>query len=122
MTHDEKLAERIRRALTGDLEIAEKTMFGGLAFLSRGKMFCGIVEDDLMVRVGPDAYAQALRQPHARPMDFTGKPMKGYVFVGPKGVARQPSVTKWVRRGVDFVSSLPTASAGRSSRRKAKRG
>jgi len=62
-------------------------MFGGLAFLLDGKMFCGVIKDNLMARVGPDDYEQAIREPHARPMDFTGRPLTGFVYVGPKGHA-----------------------------------
>jgi len=63
-------------------------MFGGLAFLLDGRMFCGIVKNDLMVRVGPEKYEKALGMAHARPMNFTGRPMTGYVFVGPAGYSR----------------------------------
>lgn len=106
MAYDEKLADRIRTALRGRPSVAEKRMFGGLAFLLDGKMFCGIVGTDLMVRVGPDAHQAALRKPHARPMDFTGRPMKGYVFVAAAGVKSKPQVARWVEAGRDFVSHL----------------
>ena len=86
MAYDEKLADRIRQAVGPRADVAEKKMFGGIAFLLDGKMFCGIVKDDLMVRVGPERYEAALAEAHVRPMDFTGRPMKGSVFVGPKGV------------------------------------
>jgi len=86
--------------------VTEKPMFGGLSFLLDGKIFCGIVRDDLMVRVGPDGYEESLQRPHARPMDFTGRPMKGYVYVGPAGRRTQRMVDAWVARAVTFVATL----------------
>jgi hypothetical protein len=106
MAYDERLAERIRRALGQPAGSTEKKMFGGLAFLLGGKMCCGIVMDNLVVRVGPERYEQALGRPHVRPMDFTGRPMNGYVFVAPAGCSSQKAVTVWVKRGSRFVSSL----------------
>jgi len=81
-------------------------MFGGLAFLQRGKMFCGIVKDELMVRVGPERYEESLREAHVRPMDFTGRPMKGYVFVESAGCRTNKEVRTWVKRGANFVEAL----------------
>jgi len=106
MPYDEQLAERIRRAVDQRAGITEKKMFGGLTFLLGGKMFCGIVKDDLMVRVGQEAYEESLGRPHVRPMDFSGRPMKGYVFVGPAGCRTQRQVVTWVERGARFVASL----------------
>ncbi len=105
MAYDEPLAERIRRALCPRAGITERKMFGGLAFLLGGKMFCGIVKDDLMVRVGPERYEEALGRPHVRPMDFTGRPMNGYVFVAPAGCSTEKAVRAWVESGAEFVSS-----------------
>jgi len=82
-------------------------MFGGLAFMVNGHMCCGIVREDLVVRVGADTHEQALSQPHARAMDFTGRPMKGFVYVGPAGYRTTTSLRKWVRSGIRFVLSLP---------------
>ena len=106
MAYDEDLAERIRDALSGQKDITEKKMFGGLAFLLRGKMFCGIVKEDLMVRVGSERYDEALRKAHVRPMDFTGRPMSGYVFVGPAGCRTDAAVTAWVEWGAEFAAKL----------------
>ena len=86
MSYDETLAERIRKALEHRRDVTEKKMFGGLAFLLEGSMFCGIVKDELMVRVGTARYEEALTEPHVRPMDFTGRPARGYVFVAPPGL------------------------------------
>jgi TfoX/Sxy family transcriptional regulator of competence genes len=106
--YDEKLAGRIREALRGQRNVVEKRMFGGLAFMVRGHMCVGIAGNDLMVRVGPEAYAKAIREPHARPMDFTGRPLTGFVYVGPSGHARRQSLAKWVKRALGFVRSLPS--------------
>jgi TfoX/Sxy family transcriptional regulator of competence genes len=108
MAYDEGLADRIRHALGSRPEVAEKKMFGGLAFLRRGKMFCGIVQDDLLVRVGPERYDAALAEAHVRPMDFTGRPMRGYVFVGRSGAKTDRAVKRWLDRAWAFVLTLDT--------------
>ncbi len=82
-------------------------MFGGIAFMLNGHMCCGVTRHDLMVRVGPDAYEDSLARPHARPMDFTGRPMKGMVYVGPGGCEDDDDLRAWVDRGVAFATSLP---------------
>jgi TfoX/Sxy family transcriptional regulator of competence genes len=107
MAYDEKLAARIRGVLDGRSGVTERKMFGGLAFLLDGKMFCGIARHDLMVRVGAERYEDALGQPHVRPMDFTGRPMKGYVFVGTRGLASDSALASWVERGIDAASQAP---------------
>lgn len=107
MAFDNTLAERIRKLLHKQRSVQEKKMFGGLAFMVNGHMCCGIIGNELMVRVGPEQHAEALKQPHARPMDFTGKPMKGMVYVGTKGVAQDAALRAWVARGLKFVESLP---------------
>ena len=106
MAYNEALARRIRSALAARDNITEKKMFGGLAFLLDGKMFCGIVKEDLMVRVGSDRYEEALAKPHARPMDFTGRPMSGYVFVDPAGCRTERAVAAWIEQGANFVVEL----------------
>ncbi len=107
MAYDEQLADRIRRAAGDELGVGEKKMFGGLCFLLHGNMAFGVVGDELMVRVGPDAWAEALRQPHAREMDFTGRSMKGFVYVGVDGLAEDADLQAWLDRGVAFAGSLP---------------
>ncbi|MGR8981779.1 MAG: TfoX/Sxy family protein [Gammaproteobacteria bacterium] len=111
MPYDEGLAERVREALGPQQDVSEKKMFGGLAFLSRGYMFVGIVGDNLMARVGPDDYEQALARAYVREMDFTGKPMKGYVFVASPGLEDDSELYDWVRRCHRFVQSLPPKNA-----------
>lgn len=107
MSYDEGLAQRLREALQSHRGITEKKMFGGLAFMSRGYMFVGIIGDMLMARTGPEYYQQALSRPHVRVMDFTGKPMKGYVFVDPPGFESDAALADWVERCHRFVRSLP---------------
>lgn len=107
MAHDEGLAERVRSVLEDRRDVTEKAMFGGLAFLSPKGMFVGISGHDLMARVGPEAHAACLLMPHVRPMDFTGKPMKGYVFVSPEGTSRDADLAAFVTRCLAFVDTLP---------------
>ncbi len=108
MAFDEKLAARVRRMLADRRDVTEKKMFGGIAFLVGGNLCCGVNGDELMVRVGPDAYEKALARPHARPMDFTGRPLTGFVYVGTKGFASGPALRAWVDRGLAFAASLPS--------------
>ncbi len=107
MAYDESLAERVRGVLAGEPGVSEKRMFGGLTFLLNGNMCCGLTGTDLMVRVGPDAHAEALARPHAREMDFTGKSLKGFVFVAPEGYAADEDLRTWVGLGREFAASLP---------------
>lgn len=107
MAFDEGLAQRIRRALAEEPGVSEKRMFGGIAFLINGNMAVGVVRDDLMVRVGPERYDRLLNEANAREMDFTGKPMKGFVFVSAPGVASKQDLTRWTGHGVAFARSLP---------------
>ena len=107
MAYDEGLAERLRDTLRGQKDIAEKKMFGGLAFMTRGYMFIGIGGDVLMARVWLQEYESALARPHVREMDFTGKPMKGYVYVDSQGVEEDNELSAWVRQCRQFVQTLP---------------
>jgi TfoX/Sxy family transcriptional regulator of competence genes len=106
MAYDEGLAYRLSDIYTAFQGVVEKKMFGGLAFMVNGHMSCGIVNDTLMARVGPDLYAGALDRPHARPMDFTGKPMKGFVYVDPEGFESEEELMSWVQLSLDFVLTL----------------
>ena len=106
MAYDEGLAQRLREALT-DQPVKEKKMFGGIAFMLQGNMCCGVNDDELMARVGPEAYEESLAQPHARPMDFTGRPLKGYIYVAPAGFEDDEELQAWVDRCVRFARSLP---------------
>ena len=107
MAYDETLAERVREVLADEPGSDEKKMFGGLCFLLNGNMCCGVVGDELMIRVGPDGYEDALAQPNAREMDFTGRSMKGMVYVDAGGIAEDDDLASWVGRGIDFAGNLP---------------
>jgi len=107
MAYDEALAERIRQALRGDPALTEKKMFGGIAFLHRGLMFVGVSGNKLMARVGKDGYRDCLARPHVREMDFTGRPMQGYVYVEAPGTATDAQLRSWLRRCRRFVDTLP---------------
>jgi TfoX/Sxy family transcriptional regulator of competence genes len=109
MAYDEQLGMRVRTFLKGQRAVVEKKMFGGLAYLSHGKMFAGILNSDLVVRVGPEANDAALKKPHTRPMDFTGRPMKGYIYVSPDGVKTAVQLRQWLVQGQKFVANLPPA-------------
>jgi hypothetical protein len=106
MSYDEKLAARIRSQLSGRRDVVEKKMFGGLCFMVGGAMCCGLTKTDFMVRVGPAQYEEALAQPHARPMDFTGRPLKGMVYVAPQGLRTDAALGRWLQRGLAFVSKV----------------
>jgi hypothetical protein len=108
MGFDEGLAERIRGFVVDDPDVSERNMFGGLCFLSSGNMCFGIVGSELMVRVGPERYIEALREPHAREMDFTGRSVRGMVYVDEVGISEDADLSAWLRRGLDFASSLPS--------------
>ena len=107
MAYDERLAERVRDLVKGAGGIEEKKMFGGLTFMVHGHMSCGVAKGELMVRVGPDLMEAALREPHTRPCDFTGRPMKNLVLVAAPGFASDAALTKLVGMAVEFVSTLP---------------
>jgi TfoX/Sxy family transcriptional regulator of competence genes len=107
MAYDEGLAERLRQVTEGMPDVTEKRMFGGLAMMREGHMFVGIVDERLMARIGADAAETALVEPHVAPMDFTGRPMKDYVFVHPDGTASDADLHRWVDSAAAFVASLP---------------
>jgi len=106
MPFDETLAERVRPLLRGGHSIKERRMFGGLAFMVNGHMCCGIVGNDFVVRTGPNQYEAALSHPHVRPMDFTGRTMRGFVYVNPPGYRSTRDLKTWVQRGLHFILSL----------------
>ncbi len=107
MPYSETLAQRIRSVLADQPGTWERKMFGGVAFMVNGNMCCGVIKDDMMVRVGPDRHEEALALPHARPMDFTHRPIKGMVYVDPVGVVADAALVEWVQRGLEFALSLP---------------
>jgi TfoX/Sxy family transcriptional regulator of competence genes len=107
MAYDEDLANRVREQLAREDAVTEQEMFGGIAFLLGGNMAVGVSRENLMVRVGADQGEVALEEPHTRPFDMTGRPMKAWVLVEPAGVGDDASLAAWVERGVAFARSLP---------------
>ncbi len=107
MTFNELTAVRIRETMKSTPGVSERNMFGGVSFMLEGNMCCGVIEDNLVVRVGPGAYEAALQEPHARPMDFTGRPLRGFVYVGRAGYEAPGALRGWIERGVAFVRTLP---------------
>ena len=108
MAYDEATATRVRSQLEGSPGYTEKKMFGGLTFMVRGHMCCGVIGDELMVGVGPEQNDEALSFPHARPLDFTGKPMNGFIYVARSGLSSDDNLADWVNRGLNFNSTLPS--------------
>ena len=102
MPFNEHLAERVRSALPHESSVEEKKMMGGLTFMVNGKMCVGIAKDDLMVRIAPAAYESALGKKGCREMDFTGKPMRGFVFVEPEGLGTEQELEYWLQLALEF--------------------
>lgn len=107
MAYDEGLAQRVREYLLERSNVYERKMFGGLCFMISGHMCCGIVGNKLMARVGPLSYEQLLKEEHAEEMNFTGKPMKGMLYVNPAGLQSDKNLQTWIERCLDFTLSLP---------------
>jgi TfoX/Sxy family transcriptional regulator of competence genes len=107
MAFDEGLAERIRGVLDARSDVDERKMFGGIAFLVAGNMACGVMRDDLMVRMEPEAAAALESDPGVRRFDMGGRPMKGWLLVAPEASADDGDLERWVRRGEEFAASLP---------------
>ena len=108
MAFDEKLAARIETIFDGNRGITKKEMFGGLCFLHFGNMLCGVDnKSQLMVRAGAEQYEKALAMKHASKMDFTGRPLKGMVYVAPEGIKTKRDLTKWLNMGLRFTETLP---------------
>jgi TfoX/Sxy family transcriptional regulator of competence genes len=108
MGYDEGLAARVRAAAGERPGITEKKMFGGLCLLSLGNMFAGIQGEVLMARVGPDRHDEVVGRPHARIMDFSGRPMRGFVYVDPEGIRTDEQLAEWVALSLAFVDRLPS--------------
>lgn len=107
MAFSQSLASRIRDALECRRGIEEKKMFGGVCFLLNGNMLVGVWKNSLIVRLGPERGEEALLEPHVREFDITGKPMKGWVMVGPEGVEDDDQLKGWIERATKFVKTLP---------------
>jgi len=106
MAYNLNLAERIRSEL-GEVPFVEKNMFGGVGFLLNGNMACGVNKDNLIVRVDPEKHSELLENPHAKPFDLTGRPMKGWLMVEPQGYNTPKQLGAWIKEGVGFALTLP---------------
>jgi TfoX/Sxy family transcriptional regulator of competence genes len=107
MPYDAELAERVRDAISMLDGISEREMFGGIGFMLEGNMACGVIGEDLIVRLSPEEAERALAEEHTRPFDFTGRPMNGWVFVAAPGAATDDALAEWVDAGAAFAASLP---------------
>jgi len=111
MAYSETLASRIREIFAGENDVTEKKMFGGIAFMVKGHMAAGIVGDDLMLRIGEEGYKAALKRSHVRPMDFTGRPMRGMIYVGAAGIKTREALSTWLDKAAANARSLPPKKA-----------
>ena len=107
MSYDKGLAQRVRELLEEEPGFDERKMFGGLCFLLFGNMICGIIREDLIVRVGAEKYAQMLKMPHTKKFDLTGKALTGWVMVLSEALDSDEELNDWIQRGISFVRTLP---------------
>ncbi len=111
MAYDEDAADRVRELVLGRKGVDELKMFGGVAFTLNGNMFIGVVKNDLVVRFPPEDTGAVMAKPHARPMDFTKRPMNGWAFVGPAGYKTAKQLASWVERSWSYASAMPPKKA-----------
>jgi TfoX/Sxy family transcriptional regulator of competence genes len=121
MAYDEALATRVRSALEGRGGLSERKMFGGLCLMLHGNMFAGVMLNEVMLRVGPDRFESVLARPGARPMDFTGRPMQGFIYVDKGACTTDADLSAWLGEALGFVETLPPKSGSKPMRAKAKR-
>jgi TfoX/Sxy family transcriptional regulator of competence genes len=107
LAYDEELAERVRDLLSARSDLSERKMFGGIAFMVAGNMACGVLGEDLIVRLGDEEAEKALGEDGVRPFDFTGRPMKTTVYVSPERTSDDVGLADWVETGADHAASLP---------------
>lgn len=107
MAYDEGLAERLHDHFKNRLDVNVKKMFGGLCFMVADHMCCGIVNDTLMARVGPENYESCLKKKHVSEMDFTGRPLRGFVYVAPEGFEDDEDLRYWLDLCESFINTLP---------------
>jgi hypothetical protein len=119
VAYSAELAERVRDELVAEKRISEREMFGGLCFMWAGNMVCGVMAQDLLVRIDPDLFQDALTRPHVREMDFTGRTMKGFVSVGREGVAGDDDLRLWVGLGLARAKTFPPKNAAARKVKKA---
>ena len=103
MSYDPRLADRVRTILARSCIFEEKKMFGGVAYMVNGKMCCGVVKTDLVLRLGEDGARAALTRQDTRPMDFTGRPMKSMIYVAAAGTKVDRDLEKWLLLAIAFA-------------------
>jgi len=119
MAYDEDLAMRVRRLLSDrNVSFDEKRMMGGLCFMVEGKMCLGVETDRLMARIDPEIYDEALRRPGCTPMDFTGRPMRGFVFINPDGLRSGRDLDHWLSLALEFNPTAVASTRPKGNRRK----
>jgi TfoX/Sxy family transcriptional regulator of competence genes len=106
VVYDEKLADRIRKIFGKNRKVSEKHMFGGLSFMYGKKMFCGVLKNDLVLKMSHEQCDDALKKPNVRPMDFTGRPMRGFVYVNKKGYKSDKDLKKWIQLSLDYIKTV----------------
>ncbi len=107
MAYDKPLAERIRKAIAKQPKLTEREMFGGIGFMLRGNMACGVIGDELMVRIAKQETEAALEEPGARIFDFSGRPSPGWILVNQSVLTKPAELRAWIKRGVEYALSLP---------------
>jgi hypothetical protein len=107
MAYNEKIETRIKKIVSGWKNTEDKKMFGGICHLFNGNMFCGVHKEFLILRLGPDKAEAALKRPHVRPFDITGRPMQGWVMVAEDGFKRDKDLKNWLDQTMNFVETLP---------------
>ena len=107
MAYNEQLAERVSNLIGAEPSLTRKSMFGGMAYMLQGNLACCVLDDDLVVRVPKDDYATVLSEPHVREMDYSGRPMRGWVLVGPGATGDDDALAGWVRYGASTALALP---------------
>ena len=117
MAYNHQIADRIRERFIHSSNLIEKEMMGGLAFMLNDKMCVGVVKDELMCRIDPDLFEEVLEKPGCRPMDFTGKPMKGWVFVSQDAISKNKELDYWISLALAY-----NAKAKKSTKKPAKKG
>jgi TfoX/Sxy family transcriptional regulator of competence genes len=111
MAYDQELADRVREQFALEEAVTEMAMFGGLAFLVRGKMAVAVSSrGGLMIRVGEEAADDAFARPHVEQIEMRGRPMRGWIHVAAGGVKTNRQLQIWTRRGVEFTRTLPAKS------------
>jgi TfoX/Sxy family transcriptional regulator of competence genes len=108
MAYSEHLAERISKLINGQKGVIEKKMFGGIAYMLKDKMMVGIAKEKLMVRCLAEDYETLLKKPHASVMDFTGRVMKGFLYISEEGIKTDKQLAKWLEIGIEYAKKSPS--------------